>query len=363
MIYIKNYEVIYDNDVTVIQATINDFKLFFKIPSYHKIQPLGDPFLTAAFFPAMLTGGPVAIEKHIKISCRLLTGIKKLQEIFKCWYPDLKKFDVVCDDTIESHPASEKIASFFSGGVDGLYTAIKNKGEIDYLVYINGFDFEMPPDVFEKGMERVKKNAYLLDKKVIPVETNFYSFMKMNNIDRPMNHGSCLASIGQLLGFSKVYIPATYSYNHLHPWGSHPLTDRLWSTEATEFVHSGAESMRTEKVVSLLTEDKALIDNLIVCWEYPDSNCGKCPKCERTMTALKILGVESSSFPNEININAIKKIWIGGKGALSYCNENIKLAEEYGKKDIVKALKQAVVRYRLRTFKDYALDCFYKKGA
>lgn len=355
MILVKDMEIKDDARHVTAQANIDGDVLFFKAPKSVSIQQLGDPFLCAAFFPAMAQGRSIQISPEMKISSQLIDGVEKLQEIFSCWYPELKRADVCCEP-IDSSPKSFETASFFSGGIDGLYTAVQHQKEIKKLIYINGFDFEMPPDLFASAFNRVKKIADHLDLEIIPVETNFYSFMQQKKISRPLNHGSCLASVGLLTGFSKIYIPASYTYNQLHPWGSHPFTDHLWSNQGTKFIHDGADASRVQKTLSIVDYDKSLLENMVVCWDDPNSNCGKCPKCQRTMIALKILGVRTPSFSNEIDISSIKRLWISKESDLVFCNDNMELAKQLGKTEIYNALNMAKKRYKLRSVKNKFLS-------
>ena len=90
----------------------------------------------------------------------------QLQEIFSCWNPMLKKFKVIGNENIleSSNPG---VASFYSGGIDGLYTLKMHKDEITHLVFINGFDFEISPEVFEALVARHSRTAALFNKTLI----------------------------------------------------------------------------------------------------------------------------------------------------------------------------------------------------
>ena len=72
---------------------------------------------------------------------------------------------------------------------------------------------------------------------------------------------------------------------------SHPALDPLWSTEAVEVVHDGAETRRVDKVAALAASPLAL-RYLRVCWENRGGayNCGRCGKCMRTMVDLDLAG-------------------------------------------------------------------------
>jgi len=341
-----------------ISADMNGYRLWYRFPSEYNISATGDPFMVAGFFPAMSIGERLEIEKSVSISPKLVKGIMQLQDIFSCWNPILKKFKIIGNENI-LESSNSGVTSFYSGGIDGLYTLKMHKDEITHLVYINGFDFEISPEVFEATVARHSRTAVLFNKTIIPVETNFFSFIKQFKISRPLNHGSCLASVAIALGFPKTYIPATYSYNELHPWGSHPLTDPLWSTERSQIIHDTC-IRRSEKTRQLVKDDY-IRNNLIVCWYEPNQNCCKCGKCLRTMITLEILGLKSLAFPKKLRIRDIEKLKSSSYSDLSYFYDNLNLAIALDNKIVANALKKSIRRSALKIFiKDF--DRRYLKG-
>ena len=52
-------------------------------------------------------------------------------------------------------------------------------------------------------------------------------------------HGAALATVGHALAdvLGEVLIPGSYAEADLHPWGTHPDLDPLWSGSAVRFVH------------------------------------------------------------------------------------------------------------------------------
>jgi hypothetical protein len=147
-----------------------------------------------------------------------------------------------------------------------------------------------------------------------------------------------------MLGFGRVYIPSTHTYRELGPWGSHPLTDRLWSNGCTELVHDGAGNRRTEKI-ERIARDQRLIDNLIVCWMEPNRNCGFCGKCLRTMTAFRLLDITSPVVPKLSSVALLKDIRPQDATDVGFLFENLELAIHKGDKEIADALTTAIRRY------------------
>ena len=111
--------------------------------------------MVAAFFPASLSGQLLEVKDEIGASPRLIDNLPGLQQIFGCWKSELQPFSVAvaCEVSSVRH---NRVCSFFSGGVDGLYTLIMNEDEITDLIYINGFDFQMEPEEFSANIERAR---------------------------------------------------------------------------------------------------------------------------------------------------------------------------------------------------------------
>lgn len=332
-----------NNEWTELSAMMDDYRLWYRVYGNLAVSERGDTFLAAGFFPAMATGETLEIDSSVKVSPKLIKGVMQLQKIFGCWNPLLKRFNVRANETAYES-INNGTAAFFSGGIDGLYTLQKHKDEITHLVYINGFDFEMIPEVFEVSVARNRQMAMSLNKILIPVETNHYAFMQHCQIDRLLNHGSCLASVALLLGFPKTYIPSSYTYNQLHPWGSHPLTDPLWSSEGMELIHDDAEANRIQKIQQLVEDDtiREHLDNLIVCWNEPNSNCCECGKCVRTILTFDVLGIKLASFPKELSlIDIIRKIKFDASHRIFF-ETILELAQERNERKIANAVTWAI---------------------
>lgn len=257
------------------------------------ICPRGDAFLAVALLPAMPAGEALEVAPDAPSSGKLLAGIDRLQDIYHCWNPVFKKVAVRASVAAPS-PSNHGTASFFSGGVDGTYTALKH-AEITHLVLINGFDLFLEPAAFAEAVERNRRFAEGLGKTLLPVETNFLDFNDRFGVSRALSHTSCLGSVALALAFPRTYIASSRTYRHLIPAGSDPLTDPLWSSEATEIIHDGAEASRREKTRKIF-ECRAVPGNVRVCWHDPNRNCGRCEKRLRTRMILRALGVSSPAF-------------------------------------------------------------------
>jgi hypothetical protein len=124
-------------------------------------------------------------------------------------------------------------------------------------------------------------------------------------------HGSALAGIALLLGgsFRRLVIPSTESFATLGPYGSSPLVDSLFSSEAVEVVHDDVALTRAGKVACLAAQRPDLLEYLKVCYaeDRPD-NCGRCGKCLVTMAALEAADALplATEFPSSIDLEAMR---------------------------------------------------------
>lgn len=323
-----------------VSALIDGNRLWYRFPDHFSLSLSADPFLAASFFVASQSGGILEVKDSKAASPRLLENFKRLQSIFGTWKSDLKPFTVNVQPE-KPRAANEMVCSFFSGGVDGLYTLVSNESEITHLIYINGFDFHVSSEEFAINVQRLRNLTASFGKEIIPVETNFYDFDKLYGVGRHWSHGACLASVALLLQPAKCIVPTSFSYRDLSPWGTHPLTDNLWSTEVTEIVHDTADLERPDKILRIAERSQSVLDNLVVCWKYPDRNCGQCLKCIRTMIIFKILGIENGAFTSSISAEYVSKLSLSQEDRVHF-EDLLRFAIEQGNESMEQAIRRSL---------------------
>jgi hypothetical protein len=151
--------------------------------------------------------------------------------------------------------------------------------------------------------------ARAVNLELVEVETNLREYS-----DRYVGwddyHGAALAAVAHVLApdFGRIYVPSTYGYAFLFPYGSHPGLDPLWGTDALALVHDGCEANRFEKIRALTRWDLAL-GNLRVCWQLAEGshNCCRCRKCVWTMAFLRACGVleQARSFGQSLDLDLL----------------------------------------------------------
>lgn len=283
----------------------------------------------------------------------------QIQNILSSWFPEFQKIEIRSDLLQQKAKRSIKKASTFSGGVDSFHTLLKKQKDINYLINVRGFDIELnDEDIYNKVIASIERTATHYEKELIQVSSNLRDFSD-KYVDWGYHyHGAALAAVAHLLSgvIGTMYIPSTYHYRDLFPWGSHPLLDPLWNTETIELIHESAENSRFEKV-EVITHDQFALDNLTVCWQRinmdEDSrNCSHCEKCLRTMIAIESLGhlQNQKSFDTNINTDLMKKLAITNDHDLVFANENhahINALENTNEStiEINKILEQSITDY------------------
>ncbi|MDR7485190.1 MAG: hypothetical protein QN187_07645 [Armatimonadota bacterium] len=302
------------------------FLLWYRFPREtrpHLDAENGDPFLAAMLPLAMRTGQPVRV--GAAVSPKLLRAVETIQAIFRSWNRRLSPVAVEASARSEGPTQATTTGRnvlFFSLGVDSFYTLLKNLAQhprdsetITDLLIVNGFDvaLEGPNSaLFPSIRETSARVARELGCRVIAVATNV-RHLSRRLLPWSLYHGAAMASVALALDpmISKAYIAGGNTYARLHPWGTHPVLDPLWSTETLTVVHDGCENTRIEKV-RFITRWPVVLETLRVCYENPDGayNCGQCEKCVRTMLCLHAVGKlgACATLPPALDLRRLERL-------------------------------------------------------
>jgi hypothetical protein len=331
-----------------VSAEVGDVPLWFRFPADIAVAERGDPWLAIALLPAMLLDADLDLRGLPPISPRLLATLPLIQEIWTSWNPLLHRIGILAD---AAEPARMLLAdglSFFSGGIDGLFTARTRRHDIGRLVFIHGFDFELPPDQFADVHDRVQRLAARIERPVITVETNWMDLGRRHRLSRGILHGGCLAAVTHWLAPPRMLIASSSSYAYLYPSGTHPLLDPLWSTEATAIDHTNNTWARPDKLAALTTDPDLLADAW-VCHDDPLRNCGRCAKCLRTRVTLGLLSSSAIPFADNHGDAMDRYARLVGRGRdIEFAEEVLTFADANGRGDAATPLRAALRRARLR---------------
>jgi len=330
-----------------VSARLGDFRCCYRFPPGALVNATGDAFLAAGLLAAMVRNEPLTLSPPLTASPTLLSGLARLQEIFSVWVPRLSRVSVVAHES-PPPPARPQAAAFFSGGADSLYTLLDRREEISHALHIRGFDYrrerrDLVDEIDRRNREFVEGRRLQLT----VVESNLRELYDELGVHVFLYHGSHLASVGLAAGFERVYVPASFTWADLLPWGSHPLTDPLWSNGAVEFVPHGMDAGRLDKL-RRIGEDPDALALLRVCPGFTRYSCGVCEKCLRTRVGLRLLGLRSPNLKPLGSPWPVARLRVDSERSRVNWSENWRLARRSGDRALTWALSACLVRYELR---------------
>jgi hypothetical protein len=344
-----------------IDAGKDNFDIWFEVedPLAPDLSDTANPWLIVMLLFALETGGE--IETDLPADPLLLENLYGLIQLWRHWYPDLKPV------TIRATPAAPAIspsrtASFFSGGVDAWFTALRHSnipgipsvGHVDDFLTVWGFNIRIGDAAeFARMKAMLQPGAAALGKPFIEIATNLREnksfWMRRWG---PIGFAAALAAAALILEkrYKKVLIASGVRLQDLVPYGSHPITNPLFSTSCLTVVLDGSPFSRAEKT-ALIAKSRIALNELKVCNAVRlSTNCCACEKCYRSMATLEALGMlgQCDSFPKGFSLEALSNIYIGTKMTADFFVEIRALAERHGRKDLVNAIDKSFSRSRLR---------------
>jgi hypothetical protein len=348
------------------------FRLWFRFPAgmLDGIRRVGNPFLISILPVAARTGADLHVESEV--SPLLIENFKQIHRIWSDWY-GLKPGDtggMAVEPNGEA--ASPGVACFFSGGVDSFYSVNKNlereKGEnrITHLLYVHGFDVDLEDhdrDSLVTG--HLHRAGDELGLPVIRASTNLRLLADRFTRWGRLQHGAALAGVAHGLSgiLGTVLVPSTHTYQHVFPWGTHPLLDPLWSDEFISFITDGCEATRTAKIERQIIGSDVALRHLRVCHYNRELayNCGSCEKCLRTKVALKLAGVleRCATFDDVLDLEQIRSIRIKLRVTESFVRETLaELRRKDTEHDLQQALEAVLSRWNPTRIKIHLRDRF-----
>jgi len=217
--------------------------------------------------------------------------------------------------------------------------------DITHLIMLRVFDMGDDQASWDQHVATQTAFAKSLGKSLIPVETNARDWADNKQIAWGFVHGLLLSAAGAALGLKRLYVASSHTYEYLFPWGSHALTDPMWSTESTQVIHDGAACRRTDKTREILKYPD-VANNLKVCWNHIHKNCGTCPKCVRSMAIFYLFGESVESLPSLRDISQLKELTPTTEAGSANLEDLIVLAKEVGDEKIYKVLKKHYNKYQ-----------------
>jgi hypothetical protein len=266
-------------------------------------------------------------------------------------------------------PSTPRAASFFSGGIDSLFTLLRHSQisrddpmrAVDEDVSLALHVFHSPDASSIKRNAEAEANlgrgAASLGAKLVPIFSNIMSFdFEWNQNYARVAHGAGLASMARLMSanLSVCLLASSHTYGQLHAWGSSPIVDLLYSGRDMSVLHDGSTFTRFEKT-EYISKSEAALQSINVCDRLIERqgyvNCSRCQKCLRTMTALDLCGVTGASAPafdwSNYTSSAFGEIYFKNWSELSFAQELVQSAEIRGRTDVAHSIRSAIRRSNL----------------
>lgn len=344
---VEDAKVTHSEDGVRTEATIAGQTLFFEIPDLGWFESRGEPFLTAMLPIAMQRGATIELPDELPVDSTFLRNLEQLQVILARWYPTLRPVAIRASVAPRVHPTQGR-ATGYSGGIDSSYTLDALGSRIDTALLIDGIEFRTDhPELFAGVRNTLAGALEGRGLKLVTVRTNVKAFGRSLELPWSIALGSALASSVHAAGFASYYIAASNSWENLRPFGSHPLTDPLWSSASTAIDHHGAEFNRVDKI-AYLADVPDLFDHLRVCFQGTAYNCGKCHKCLMTMSGLRAVGVKSAALPELKDPRMLRTLEIAHDGHLIDWEEMFVPGLEKRDPEFHRELSRLVHRYLWR---------------
>jgi hypothetical protein len=327
-----------------------ELELYFETRG-HAISSSADGFLIASLLPAMHAGRALVVEAPI--SARLLQALPRAQAILSSWCSSLRTIDVRAERGGGPASRGAGVGAFFSLGVDSFHTVKEHSRDLTHLVTVKGFDLAtLDENVWAAIIRNAARVADDRGKELVVVDTNVRELRP--RIQWKWLHGPALASVGHFLAplLGTVHISSSVTPGSEGPWGSHPLLDPLWSSDALEVVHSGKERSRVAKMVEIANE--ALVaETLRVCLfsnghEY---NCGRCEKCVGAMLVMHAIGkLEGmTTLPPRVDVRILQELDLARGSRPRLFGETLELLRASGADPaLVRSLERALRAARVR---------------
>lgn len=266
-----------------------------------------------------------------EIDYTFYTALKETKKEYKEMLPQIKfKGKIKVAKKIKNkYEKTNKVATFFSGGVDSYYTLIKSMDSKPDLVTIWGSDIDFEN---EKGWKVVKEYIEKIGSKYglknVEIKSalrrfidnteleNQYHYLLNDNWWHAMQHG--IGLIGNVAPYafkhkiSTVYIPSTpYEKKLKVVCASNPEIDNSIKFASTSIHYEEGACNRQQKVNEICDYIKEKKDEiqLRVCYRSKEGdNCSNCEKCYRTIMAIISQKIDPNNMGFEVDKQKLKQI-------------------------------------------------------
>ncbi|MCL4475991.1 MAG: hypothetical protein M1508_07175 [Nitrospirae bacterium] len=279
-------------------------------------------FLVGCAIPAMHFGEE-RVFIDAEICPELRNGLITAMSWIRHWYYDSERNLVRIEAKTRSSlsiPRPERAGFFFSGGIDSFATLRANRlsfpsqhpWSIKDGLLVYGLEIDQI-EAFDHVVHSLSGIAQDIGITIIPVYTNLYLDYRQEDTADNFSfwgnefQGAAFSAIAHAFDrrLTMVCIAGGSDISNLGPSGTHPLLDPNYGSIDLRVRHDGIALSRLAKTKLVADWDVALqhlrVCNLHKLYKPGVLNCGRCPKCVKTMLALLALGVldKTRAFPEK----------------------------------------------------------------
>lgn len=263
----------------------------------------GDAFLVAMLLYAVNHNEDITLE--VPVSERLYYTLSRhFTQALTTLFPGSRKVKIICD--IASTPLSSEnaVGTGLSCGIDSFCTVTEHMDEacppnyrLTHLTFFNvgasgDYGGDYARELFHKRIDAVKPCADELGLPLVTLDSNISEILDMNFVP-----SHTYRNVAGVLALQKLF--SIYYYSSSSPVkqfhfdasaaGNYEtyLLDML-SSDNVKFYSTGEIYSRVEKTAIVATNPLSY-KYLNVC-VAAETNCSRCHKCQRTLTALDVLG-------------------------------------------------------------------------
>ena len=222
------------------------------------LAPNPEAFLAGALLPAMVSGaGEISLPGSLP--AQLPEQFFLIQAIYSTWNENFKQVSLKNSSTADRpKPKQDRVALFYSGGVDSLYTLDQNHDKITDLIYIQGQDVPLQNQAFnQRLMPHITAVADHYDKNLIVVDTNLRDMLDRYASFGQWGFSNVLTFVGLSLfpSFSAIWASLDFSPGIQATCGS--LLMPLWNHSGFSFRQADTIVFRQDKVAALKNSEAA----------------------------------------------------------------------------------------------------------
>lgn len=298
--------------VSRVSAEVDGVPLWFE-SSHTELRLSPEGFGSVLLVPAMSLGRNLVFEDPL---CpEWLANTQKLMGLFSDllgWKP--VKIESMALGSYSARAPGRKRALCFSGGVDSFYSLLTYPKPIDTLVLVHGYDIHLDDEEGARiAFEHVQRVAAGKNMDAAMIRTNARKHPIAGRKYRNA-YGGAIAAIGHLLDHvSDLVVSSGLPQWETGTYGSQAHIDPLWSSPAMTIDHYGGDTTKNDKIRAIAASPLAhrhlriCQQNFYGSFEMTGNllNCGRCPKCVRTLLVLQQEGHLDTfeTFSNKANLD------------------------------------------------------------